>query len=115
MYECEFHIFCGFSSGLSVYFRKSSSQNICLWYPNSWINHCSPIDERVIVGSCKIYRLLFAVKLLLLASYEQCLQHVLDRFAAVFNQAGKHALKYRGNTFLQESSQSTLQVSGNTL
>jgi len=48
----------------------------------------SQVDEGATVGSCRINRLLFADDLVLLASSQHSLQHVLDRFSAACDRAG---------------------------
>jgi len=59
--------------------------------------------SRVKVGSCRINCLLFLNDLVLLASSEQGVQHVLDRFSAACNQAGmKISAKKRDVMYLQK-------------
>jgi len=53
----------------------------------NWTDIHSRVDERVTIGSCRINRLLFADDLALLTSFQQCIQHALDRFSAACDQA----------------------------
>jgi len=54
----------------------------------NWIDNNNRVDEGIIVGGCKINRLLFANDLELLASSsDKGLHHELDRFSTVCNQA----------------------------
>jgi len=52
----------------------------------NWIDSHSQVDKRVTGGSYKINRLLFVDDLVLKASSEWCLQHVLDQFSAACDQ-----------------------------
>ena len=54
----------------------------------NWIDKCSPADECVTIGNCKISRLLFADDLVLLSSTEFGLQRALNSFADACNTAG---------------------------
>ena len=52
------------------------------------IDSNSRVDEGATVGSCRINRLLLVDGLLLLASFQQRLQHAHHRFSAACDQAG---------------------------
>ena|SRR5688572_24975606 len=53
-----------------------------------WIDRRSRGDECVTLGESRIGRLLFADDLVILGQSESDLQHALDRFAAVCDEAG---------------------------
>jgi len=55
---------------------------------NTGIDSHSRVEEDVMVGSCRINRLLLADELVLPASSQQSLQHALDRFSATCDRAG---------------------------
>jgi len=52
------------------------------------IGSYSRVDKGVTVGSCNINRLIFADDLVLLASFQQGLQHTLEQFFAACDRAG---------------------------
>ena len=56
----------------------------------NWIDRHSLGEECVMVGSSKIFHLLFADDLVLLDSSKSNLQHTLNRFATVCNDEYKH-------------------------
>ena len=101
------HLFAlGFDDSLKMYFFNDILKNVlsrgtpgyCNWHPrvprhpvgNHWGRQSQPSRRgRITVGSCRINPLVFADDLVLLVSFEQGLQHALDRFAAaVCCQAG---------------------------
>ena len=83
----------------------------------NWIDSHSRVDEGVTVGSYRINRLLVADDLVLLASFEQSLQHALDRFSAACDRAGMK-INTKNTEVLHLSTNlrhCMLQLSGNTL
>ena len=70
----------------------------------NWLDSHSQVDKWATVGSCKISRLLLANDLVQLAPSKHGLQHALDWFVAVCDQAGmKLALKTPRNCASSES------------
>jgi len=82
-----------------------------------WIDSHSRVDEGVTVGSYRINRLYFADDLVLLASFQQCLQHALDRFSAACDRTGMKINTKNSEALCLSTNprQCMLQVSGNTL
>jgi len=79
----------------------------------NWIDSHSRVEEGVTFVSCRSNRLLFADDLVLLVSFQQGLQHMLDRFSAACDQAG---MKINKNTevlcLCTNQRQCMLQMSG---
>ena len=77
----------------------------------------SRTDECVTIGRCKISRLLFADDLVLLASSESGLQHVINDFAAACDIAGMKISPFRTEIPHLSSNpvQCSLQVDGVSL
>jgi len=89
------------------------------WRPMNWIDSHSRVDEGAewTFGKCRIYPLLFASNLVVLATSQQCLQNAVDQFSAACIQAGTKISPKRTDVLSLSGrpKQCTLQVSGNTL
>jgi len=88
-----------------------------VFYNMNWIESHSWIGKVVAVSNCNIRRLLFANDLVLLASFEQGLQHALHWFSAACDQAGmKISIKKTEVLCLYRNLiQCMLKVSSNTV
>ena len=74
----------------------------------NWMGSCSRVDEGATVGSWRINRLFFADGLLLLATSQQGLQHVFERFSAACDQAGMKVSTKKTRYYVSPETQSSV-------